>query len=261
MDLKGKVAVVTGSGGPGCGGNIARRLAHAGVMVVVTDIEDAGGLETVRCIQSENGIAVFCHADVGVEEDVRALFKFAELTFGGVDIVVNNAGPYFPDDPLQMWAETIQANLLGTIYCTLHGLESLRRRGGGAIVTIGSTSAIGHGRKHSPSPAYDVAKVAVMRIATTLAYLRETDNIRVNCLIPDWVATAEVQAYVNSLTAEERKARDVPEELIPLEEIGDLVLRLATDERLGGRVVIRWCGQRAQLIPLGDRGYGSLEPF
>src|SRR5207245_10625006 len=118
------------------------------------------------------------------------------------------AGPSWPE-LLDKWLETVQANLSGTRYATLHAIKPMRRRGGGAIVNIGSTSALGHGRKHSTAPAYDVAKAAVIRLTTTLGWLREREGIRVNCLVPDWVATKGVAPYLDALTPEQRQEGNV----------------------------------------------------
>lgn len=136
--------------------------------------------------------------------------------------------------------------------------EAMRRRGGGAIVNFGSTSAVGHGRKHSSSAPYDAAKAGIARLTTTLAWRRE-ENIRVNCIVPDWVATEEVKSYVDSLPAEERAPNGVPEVLTTVDEIAGAVLRRATDETLAGRVMVWWSGEKAGLIPLGDLGYEKLE--
>jgi NAD(P)-dependent dehydrogenase (short-subunit alcohol dehydrogenase family) len=261
MDLVGKVAVVTGAGGGGQGRTVALRLAREGAVVVVSDIDEAGGRETLRRIEKAGGCGAFLRADVGMEDDVRALLAFAEEMFGGLDILVNNAGPYFPGGRLDRWEETIRANLMGSVHGTLHAIEPMRRRGGGAIVYYGSTSGVGHGRKHSPSPAYDVAKAAVARLATTLGWLHQDCGIRVNCVVPDWVATEEVQNYVDSLTPDERRAGGVPDVLIPLDEIAGGVLRLITDETLFGRVLIWWNGEPPRLIAQGDPGYAALEPF
>ncbi len=259
MEIWDKVAVVTGAGGGGSGRAIARRLAREGAAVVVSDIVEAGGLETVRHIEASTGRAAFFRADVGVEADVKALIAFAEKTYGGLDILVNGAGPYFPADPLAHWFDTLQANLLGSMYGTLHAIPAMQRRGGGAIVNFGSTSAIGHGRKHSPSPAYDVAKAGVHRMTTTLGWLKEKENIRVNCIVPDWVATEEVRAYVNSLTPAQRKEARVPDVLTTVEEIADGVVELIKDDSLAGRVMVWWSGEPRQLIPPGDPGYAGLE--
>lgn len=227
--------------------------------MVVSDIDEAGGKETVRRIHADGGTANFVKADVGVEADVRSLVAAAERMYGGLDILVNNAGPYYPADPLKRWEETIQANLLGTMYGILHAIEAMRRRQGGAIITIGSTSALGHGWEHSPSPAYDTAKAGVMRLTTTLAWLKEQDNIRVNCLVPDWVATDELAAYVETLSPERRKTEGVPHVLTTLDEVADAILQLIRDETLAGRILVWWSGEPRRFIPIGDRGHADLE--
>src|SRR5262249_5135357 len=102
---------------------------------------------------------------------------------------------------------------------------------------------------------------AIMRLATTMSWLREASGIRVNCIVPDWVATEEVQAYFDSLSAEERAANGVPKTLTSLDEIARGVVRLISDEGLSGRILVWWSGEAPRLIPVGDPGYGRLEPF
>ena len=261
MDIEGKVAIVTGPGGGGQGRAVALRLASLGAQVVVSDLDEPGAQETCRRIASERGKAAFVRADVAKESDVRAMCRFAEERFGGLDILVNNAGPYLPGDRLARWQETLNANLLGALYGTLHAIKPMRGRGGGAIIYYGSTSAVGHGFKHCSSPAYDVAKAAVMRLTTTMNWLREAYGIRVNCIVPDWVATEEVQAYFESLSPPERVANGVPKVLTSLDEIASAVVRLISDEALSGRVLVWWSGEAPGLIPVGDPGYGRLDPF
>jgi NAD(P)-dependent dehydrogenase (short-subunit alcohol dehydrogenase family) len=240
---------------------VALRLAGEGASVVVSDVDEAGARETLRRIELAGGRGACLRADVGSEADIRTLIAFAEETFGGLDILVNNAGPYFPEDRLRRWDETLRMNLLSAVHGTLYAIEAMQRRGGGAIVNYGSTSAVGHGLKHSPSPAYDVAKAAVARLATTMGWLREAHAIRVNCIVPDWVATDEIQAYVEPLTPAQRREAGVPETLTTLDEIAGAVVRLITDESLYGRVLVWWSGQPPGLIPADDPGYAALEPF
>ena len=173
--------------------------------------------------------------------------------------MVNNAGPEFGGGPLDHWDRTIDATLLSAMRGTLLGIDALRRRGGGAIVNFGSTSALGHGRKHSPWPGYDVAKAGVMRLTTTLAWLGEKENIRVNCLVPAWIATEEVASYVATVPPDERQARGVPKTLITLDEIADAVVRLITDESLAGRLLVYWNDQPPRLIAANDPGYAAFE--
>jgi NAD(P)-dependent dehydrogenase (short-subunit alcohol dehydrogenase family) len=219
INIPNKVAIVTGAGGGGSGRAIARRLARDGASVVVSDINESGGHETVRLIKQDRGRSSFFLADIASEDETRGLFAFAEGTYGGVDILVNNASSIHQGAPLEHWFETMEVDLLGTMQGTLQGLAAMRRRGGGAIVNIGSVSALGYGRKHSPWPAYDTAKAAIMRLTTTLAWLRDSDHIRVNCLVPDWVVTEEITAAIAMITPEERSEWKVPEVLIKVDEI------------------------------------------
>lgn len=260
MLLAGKVAVVTGAGGGGSGQAEALRLALEGVSVVVNEINETGGRETVRQIEASGGRAAFFRADVGNEQEVRALIRFAEATFGGLDILINNASaPFGPQGPLEHWFDPIQVDLLGATWATFYGIEAMRRRGGGAIVNIGSTSAIGHGRKHSKSPGYEVAKAGVIRLTTTLGWLNEKERIRVNCLVPSWVATPEVKTFWDTMTPQRRQEWDAPDTLISLDELAGAVIRLITDETLAGRVMVWWNGEPPRLVPVGDPGYAALE--
>lgn len=259
MDLRNKVAVVTAAGGGGCGRVVAQRLAREGCRVVVSDIDEAGARETARLIEADGGQSLPVLCDVAREADLQALFEAAQLKFGGVDVVINNAGPEFGGGPLDHWERTIEATLLSAMRGTLLGIEALRRRGGGAIINIGSTSALGHGRKHSPWPGYDIAKAGVMRLTTTLGWMGEKENIRVNCLVPAWISSEHVASYVASVSPAERAARGVPRTLITLDQIADAVIRLVTDESLAGRLLVYWNDEPPRLIAPSDAGYAALE--
>jgi NAD(P)-dependent dehydrogenase (short-subunit alcohol dehydrogenase family) len=264
VELRGKVAIVTGSGGEGSGRAEALRLASEGCNVVVTDINESGGTETVRRIAEAGGKAAFCRSDVSRSNEVQALVVFAEQTFGGVDILVNNAsGPgYKPGAPPEEWLATIEIDLLGAMYGVRFALPAMRKRGGGSIINVSSTSALTHGPGHSRMTPYDVAKIGVLRMTTTLSALRDTDNTRVNCLVPHWVAVPEVKAYWDALTSEERRNNpQVPPKLIELDEVAQAVVRLITDDNLAGRVLILWDGPRAELISATDPGYASTELY
>jgi NAD(P)-dependent dehydrogenase (short-subunit alcohol dehydrogenase family) len=260
MDLQGKTAVVTGAGGLGCGRMIALRLAREGALVVASDLDKRGVEETVARIEAEGGRAAPHRTDVSVRHEVDELIAFSGATFGGLDILVNNASaPYGPQGPLEGWFDAIQVDLLGPMYATLAAVPAMRKRGGGAILNIGSTSALGHGRKHSKSPGYDVAKAGVTRLTTTLQWLKERDNIRVNCLVPDWVATPEVKAYWDALTVEQRRESGAPGRLTTLEEIAGAAARLITDETLAGRILIYWSEDGPKMLPWADPGFAGYD--
>jgi 3-oxoacyl-[acyl-carrier protein] reductase len=261
MTLTGKVAIVTGGGGKGCGRAIARRLAREGATIVVADIHKPGMEETTDAIVTEGGHASSLLTDIGDEDQVRALFAFATNRHGGVDVLVNNASAaVMPEKSLDDWFANLQVDLLGALYVTRHGIEALRRRGGGAIVHIGSTSALPHGdmRAHGPgSTGYNTAKAGVMRLTTTLQWMSAKENIRVNCLVPHWIGTDHIKAVVAGMTEEQKRQWAVPEVLLPPEEVAAAVLRLATDDSLAGRLLVCYGGQLPRLIPFGDPGYSN----
>lgn len=262
MKLRGKVAIVTGSGGAGCGRAIARRLAREGCPIVVSDIDDKGAEETARLIATDGRSVTFFHCDVRRRTEVQALVQLAEDTFGGLDILVNNASaPFRPQAPMEDWHQTIETDLIGSLYGVQLGVEAMQRRGGGAILNVSSTSALGHGPDHSTAPAYDIAKAGVLRLTTALGRLQSSHNIRVNCLVPDWVATPEVKSYYDHLTPEERRHARIPPALTSLEETAEVAIRLISDSSLAGRALVWWSGRVSGLLPLDDPGYARLEPF
>src|SRR5260370_37683697 len=109
MEIRGKVAKGTGAGGNGSGRAIACRFAAEGAAVVVSDINEAGGRETVRRIESAGGRAAFSAADVREEQQMRFLIDFAGNTFGGLGVLLNNApATVRPLEPLEHGADTVQ---------------------------------------------------------------------------------------------------------------------------------------------------------
>ena len=147
MEIKNKVAVITRAGGAGCGRAIAQRLAREGAMVVVSDINEEGGRETVGQIETASESAFFIRADMRKQCDIRALLRLAEQRFGGIHVLVNNASAAFrPGEPLEHWSEIVETDLLGPMFATRLTIDIMRRTGGGSIINVSSTSALSHGR-------------------------------------------------------------------------------------------------------------------
>jgi NAD(P)-dependent dehydrogenase (short-subunit alcohol dehydrogenase family) len=232
--------------------------------VVVTDTNVSGGEETVRLIQSQGGQAVFCRADVRREDEIRDLIAFGSKEFGPVSVLVNNASAFYGHGyEMDHWLATAETDFLGPLLAIRCAIETMRRaRIDGAIVNISSISALWHGRRVAGgAPMYDAAKAGLLRLTTGLAELAKTDNIRVNCLAPGWIATEGPLEYWASLTPEQRTERGVPDRLLATEQVADAIVRLATDESLAGRVVIWWSDDEPRLVEFGDVGYRSWSPF
>lgn len=254
--------VVTGAGGIGCGRSISARFATDGAAVVVSDINETGGLETVREIERTGGRAAFFRADVRSESQVKELVSFAEAIFRGLSVLVNNASAPHGSVEIESWMNALETDLLGAMYATRWAIEAMRRGNGGAIINIASISALWHGRKTPGGiPGYDVAKAGMIRMTTRLASLAETEGIRVNCLAPGWIATDEVRHYWESLTPAERLNQGIPARLLTTNQISDAVVRLAQKQSIYGRILVWWSEDAPRLIEWGDRGYQDLVDF
>jgi NAD(P)-dependent dehydrogenase (short-subunit alcohol dehydrogenase family) len=255
VQLAGKVAIVTGAGW-GIGRGAALRLASEGVAVVASDIEPDEGLdgarEVVGRIAEDGGRAAVFAADAADPDDWRALVSHAERAFGGVQVLVNNAGghmpPNFPDTSAERWRRVLDVNLYGAMLGLQAVLEPMRRAGGGAIVNVASVAGLLF--ESHRAPEYAAAKAGLIHVTTSLSWLHERDGVRVNCVCPDWVATEAVVRTVEAMTPEQRAAE--VRGLVPVEEIAGLIVDLARDDSLAGRVLVRWADEEGpRLLPDG----------
>ena len=250
MDLEGKVALVTGAGA-GIGRAAALRLAREGAAVVAADVDEDAGVGTVGEIGSRGGRAAFVLADVTSEADVSGMVAFAEEEFGGLDVLVNNAGgveePYFPEGDPAHWGRAIDLNLRATMLGIHFGVRAMKRRGGGAVVNISSMGGVGF--QPYDIPEYGAAKAGVMRLTASLATLQERSGIRVNCICPGWVDTPASRRTRAGMSPQERKDL-VPPVLLTPEEITDAIVMFVEDESMAGRVMIWEEGTPWQIVPL-----------
>jgi NAD(P)-dependent dehydrogenase (short-subunit alcohol dehydrogenase family) len=229
MHLEGAPAIVTGAA-VGTGRAIAERLAAEGARVLVADVDERGGGETVARIGGDR--ARFVRADMLDPAAVERLVADVE----GLRVLVNNAGggghipPHFPDATPAQWGATLDLNLRAAMLATQLALAPMRRAGGGVVVNVASTAALGEERYASPE--YGAAKAGLIRFTTAL---RETGGVRVNCVVPDWVRTERAEAELAAMTAEERAAAPGP---IALDVLTDAVVALIRDESAAGRVEV-----------------------
>jgi 3-oxoacyl-[acyl-carrier protein] reductase len=189
--LAGKVAVITGAG-RGIGRAIALAYAGAGASVVCSARNAREITETAAMIKEGGGRAIAHTADVGTYADVVALFENANESFGGIDIVVANAGVASDllriedSDPAQ-WRKAIDINLTGAYHTAHAAIPHLRKRGCGKIIMVGS------GQRNRPVPgfsAYSCSKAGLWMLTQSLAMELLEYNISVNELIPGPVRTA-----------------------------------------------------------------------
>ncbi|MCH8923374.1 MAG: SDR family oxidoreductase [Planctomycetes bacterium] len=216
-------------------GPTALRLAKDGATVVVVDIDEDGGRETVGRIEEEGGRAAFVRADVTNPDDVRAMVAFAEETFGGLDILHNNAGifsvqPRFPDGEPDHWLPMLEVNLRGVVLGTYYGIQAMRRRGGGAIVNTASLAGLAG---YAGNPVYCASKGGVVLFTASLATLKDELNIRVNCVCPGVVDTPMVDRLREGMPAALKEAvRRGQGFALAAEEVADAVVELIEDDSL-----------------------------
>jgi NAD(P)-dependent dehydrogenase (short-subunit alcohol dehydrogenase family) len=243
VDLAGRVAIVTG-GAAGAGAAMVTRLADEGAMVVVADVDDAAGRRALDTL----GAASFVRTDVRVDGDVEHMVGFAEERHGGVDILVNNAGGWGPTanyplaSPLQ-WGATLDLNLRAPMLATQLVLEPMRRRGGGAVINVASTGGVGLAPYESPE--YGAAKAGLIRFTACMAYARGETGVRVNCVVPDWIATERAHAELAAMTPAQRAA-EAP--LVEPSTLAEAIVELIRDESLAGRVMLLPRGEPRRLL-------------
>jgi 15-hydroxyprostaglandin dehydrogenase (NAD) len=234
MDLNGRVAVVTGAAS-GIGRAIARALARAGARVVVSDIDDVGGAETVRLIKDNGNEAAFLHVDVTAETDVAGMLHFAQARFGGLDVLCNNAGVGEVPDTLfgergDAWRRILEINLGAVLLGTRLGVRAMRGRGGGVIV---NTASMGGLRPMPGSPVYAATKAGVVHLCRSLAYLKDEANVRVNAICPSFVDTP----LLHEFETEESAAQMAAIGIVPPELVAEGVLELVRDDSRAGAVM------------------------
>ena len=211
------------------------------------DVHAEHGRDTVRVIEEGGGTAAFVHADVASEDGVERMISFAKETFGGLDILVNNAAneidpPFFPIADADRWRRTLEVCLYGVMITTQQAIRPVSERGGGAIVNLTSMAGVGFGPHDSPE--YAAAKAGIMRLTAALAPLGERMNIRVNCIAPNWVTTEKVLGLVQQLSAEQRTSWHCPpiDDMTRPEDIADAVVYFVKNDSLTGRVML--CDER-----------------
>lgn len=187
--LAGKVIVVTGAA-QGIGFECARMAAFEGASIVLGDIQKDRGEEAARKIRSQGGNAVFQYADLTREDDCAVLVEAAIKHFGKLNGLVNNAG-WFPrarleETTTELWEKVMQVNLRSAFYVTKFAVPRMRETKGGSIVNVGSINGI-QGLPNLVS--YAAAKGGLLSMTRTLAGALARDRIRVNYIIPGWIAT------------------------------------------------------------------------
>lgn len=237
IDLKNKVAIVTG-GGKGIGESVSKVLARQGAIVHILDIDETGGKCVSDAINDNQGESYFHYCDLTKHESVGEIFQQVFEQYGGIHILVNNAGIAHignvemtsPDDMDRLYAVNVKS-----VYSCLHfGVRYMKKSGGGAIVNMASVAAlVGLADRFS----YTMSKGAVYSMTFSIAKDYIADNIRCNAVGPGRVHTPFVDNYLEkNYPGEEKKMFETLSRTQPIGrmgkpgEIAHLVAYLCSDE-------------------------------
>jgi 2-hydroxycyclohexanecarboxyl-CoA dehydrogenase len=234
MDLKNRVAIVTGAGG-GIGRGIAVKFAALGATVVVADIKEEGARETVSLVEKSDAKGLALKTDITSFAQVREMAEAVLKAFGKIDILVNNAGwdkiePFVKNSP-EFWDKVISINLKGPIHCTRAVLDPMMERRYGKIINISSDA----GRVGSTGEAvYSACKGGMIAFTKTMAREMARYQINVNCICPgatDTPLLAELTGGETGAKVIEAMVKAVPfRRLAKPEDIAGAVAFLASDE-------------------------------
>jgi NAD(P)-dependent dehydrogenase (short-subunit alcohol dehydrogenase family) len=234
MRLEGRVALITGAGS-GIGRETALLFAREGARVVVVDVMEAAGQETVRLVQEQDCQATFVLADVSTARDCEAMIRAAEEAYGNLHVLFNNAGIMLSDDDdavstsEETWDRTMQVNLKGVFLGCKYGIPALRRAGGGSIINTASFVALLGAA--TPQLAYTASKGGVLALTRELAVVHARENIRVNALCPGPLHTELLMKFLNTEEKKQRRLVHIPAGRFgEAREMAQAALYLASDE-------------------------------
>ncbi|HET6821754.1 MAG TPA: glucose 1-dehydrogenase [Anaerolineales bacterium] len=228
----GKIAIVTG-GGSGIGQAACHLYSREGARVVVSDIDEKRGNETIKAIQEMNGDAIFVRADVSNPHDCQAMVDAALEKYGRLDIAFNNAGiggeaNRTAEYSVEGWQKVISINLSAVFYCMKFEIPAILNSGGGAIVNM--ASILGQ-VAFETSPAYVAAKHGVVGLTKTAAVEYAKENLRINAVGPAFIHTPLIAGL-----EENTQVRDMLISLHPMgrlgesDEVAELVMWLSSEK-------------------------------
>ena len=229
--MEGKIALVSGGAG-GIGSAICRLFASEGAKVVVADVDSGRGEGVVTEITGSGGEAVYIDLDVTREEDWERAVAATVERFGGLNVLVNNAGAYSPelvaDTPLETWERIMAVNATGTFLGSKHAIPEMKRSGGGSIVNMSSGAGI---VGNADGTAYGPAKGAVKILTKTTAHQYAREGIRANSIHPGPIDTPMLHAQTREMAEQGDAIGNIPMGRIGTpEEIAYGALYLASDE-------------------------------
>ncbi len=240
---------------------MAVRLTGLGASVLVADVDDAGGAETVRQASASGGAASFLHVDVTSPEGLAQMVATALQTYGALHVLHNNAGitmgvPDFTGADAARAQLLVRTNLLGVILGTQAAIPALRESGGGVVLNTASAAGL---RPWINDPIYSASKAGVVFFTRALAPELSPMGIRINCVCPGVVRTPLVakSVRVEAMSSAERAQFDAAIAGMPLiepAEVVDAFVDQIRDDNLTGEA--RHIGRQA--LPPEDQITGGI---
>ncbi len=236
MRLANKVAIITGVGA-GIGEAIAIRFAEEGATLVLNDISERAGQSTLKKIRGLGAQAVLAVADISLEDGAHSISDTAVKSFGGIDILINNAADFTQKNVEQAevadWQKVLGVNVIGTALVSKYAIPHMRARGGGAIVNMASMSGI---IAQPDFATYNASKGALLTMTKCMALDFAPHKIRVNSICPGCILTSASYREIERLgiTFEQWRDRVAPLHMLnrlgePI-EVANAALFLASDE-------------------------------
>jgi NAD(P)-dependent dehydrogenase (short-subunit alcohol dehydrogenase family) len=235
MRLKDRIAIITGVGA-GIGEAIAIRFAEEGARLVLADIQEAAGRATLDKVTAMGAQAVFVQADISKEDSARRIAEFAAASFGGIDILVNNAADFtqmgVEHAELADWQRVLGVNVIGPALVTKFAIPFMKAKGG-SIVNMASMSGL---IAQSDFATYNASKGALITLTKCLALDLAPFKIRVNSICPGCILTSASYREIArlGLTFEQWRDRVAPLHMLNRlgepREVANATLFLASDE-------------------------------
>jgi len=239
--LKGKVAVVTGAAS-GIGRAICIALAKEGSNIIVADILDKEGQQTVKLIEEVNGKAFFVHCNVTSLQDLANTLKVACTKFGRIDIFCNNAGILEKhmmfqntenvETSFQHWKSVVDVNFTAVVLGTQLAIKEMRKCGNGGVII--NTASMGGLIPIPGNPVYSATKAGVIHFTRCLADLSD-EGIRVNVICPSYTNTS--LAHQDGPQVVEVMKQSMGGRILTVEEVAEGVLQLCKDKTKAGAIM------------------------
>jgi NAD(P)-dependent dehydrogenase (short-subunit alcohol dehydrogenase family) len=254
--FEGKVVVITG-GGTGIGRTVGRRFAGEGASIVVADLDASVGQRMVDELEADGNHGLSVTMDVRDADAAARMAEAAVERFGGIDVLINNAGIHLDHaqlpytlEAVPRWREVLDVNVLGALVCSAACHDAMVSRRGGAIVNLSSMAA------YSGGGAYGVSKLALNSLTVGLASAYGDDGIRVNGIAPGLVDSEAAVAWWNDPV---RSGMNIQQRLVD----GQMIKRQGRMDDLAGMALFL-CSEDASFVTgqtiLVDGGY-TKKPY